>query len=440
MTLLRFLHQLSHLNLACRTRIKSRRAVIKAAHRDAVHIKSLPPGELTAQQADILASRERQRERLLHHTDGIKRTCEANLQSDRLLSTELSFDTDVQGTRHKLARILDEAVPALEASWANVQHKALDLQRFRVVHGLIREAIYPPSRTVEIVLLFGLVLVEASVNAPMFAGLNSLADGFLIAVGVSLVNVGGAVMVGIVSGRRLFYSEAGARSLARLVVCLYVLAALALHGFIVYLRLQFLPSGQVSWLVLFLVGVFFGGLAFATGYSGLDDRYAGYGAVTREFENAVASHEALAGSYQSQIKATADDSEGLVWRKRTTTERVIGGALGLIAMALWCSQFCRRIFERIDRRCALLFHLYTEEFYKLSTTNITLCAYPAAGLLETDEARLHDSRKVLTETLRSKACEADAAVAAIRQEEARCRRQLAGIGGTSKTPLPYGGP
>lgn len=243
-------------------------------------------------------------------TAEVNRACQADKEFERKASALLSEqDADVR----RLGQTARKRTEELEA--------------FRTQHGLVREAHDRRSRFYTYSALLALIALEALANARFFAqGMDSgLVGGFTEAGIMAAVNVFVAFCLGkyavpYVNHRSIFARILGVLGFfaAIAIMCCVALgiahyrdsltaeainpAAAALEAFQQHpLQLK----DFFSW-GLFAVSLIFGLLALFDGLFS-DDRYPGYGAVTRRTQLAIDDHEAELDSLRKDLEQLKND-------------------------------------------------------------------------------------------------------------------------------------
>lgn len=188
-----------------------------------------------------------------------------------------------------------------------------ELEKFRALHQLERDAIYPDGTGLffRYALLVLLVTFEGVFNSAFFAeGLSTgLLGGFFYAVSLASINVLTAFILGKTAVRWIFHTKPALKSLGLVALGLTLgfIASMALA--IGHLRTAILMESanptQDAWLalvhsplglndlvawILFLVTIGFGLAALMDGLF-IDDLYPGYGAITRREKQACEEFE-----------------------------------------------------------------------------------------------------------------------------------------------------
>jgi hypothetical protein len=179
--------------------------------------------------------------------------------------------------------------------------------RFRTKHRLERPARVHSGRWTALGLLIILVAVESAFNGIFFAkgAQFGLVGGIGTAMGISVVNVAAAFIIGLGPSRWLHHRNLLIKAIGLLLVIAGLASLLGLHAFAAHLRdataavgeakamaaaiehiLQYpWALAELSSVYLFVLGLLFGLAALWKGYK-FDDPYPGYGAQWRRFEAA----------------------------------------------------------------------------------------------------------------------------------------------------------
>lgn len=242
----------------------------------------------------------------------VNRANRADQEFDRKASAELT-ETE------SLLRTLGEKAKTLRG----------ELEAFRLEHGLTREANYPSSSKKFFLAasLVVIVLIEGVLNAKFFAeGLSGgLLDGILYAGALAAINVTVAFLLGRSLVRNIYHARVWRRlgGIAALLSAIVIMVTMGLV--IAHYRdsltneavnaaesaLQTLLSTPLhlrdvfSW-VLFGATVFFGSIALMDGLH-FDDRYPGYGAISRRVETAIGDYEDELEALRTKLNELKDD-------------------------------------------------------------------------------------------------------------------------------------
>lgn len=166
-----------------------------AAHRPASNALSMDQNEVELQaEAEKWISSERQlftsvlteASRAAH--DLQQKLPELDGRIQQLLS-----DTSLQSEAS--AEMAGERAALVAATEARMRAE-VDLRHFRAVNGITEQAKYPESHLWHFAVIAGLALAETVVNAFFYENAQGLIGGFAVALGVSVVNMGGALALG----------------------------------------------------------------------------------------------------------------------------------------------------------------------------------------------------------------------------------------------------
>lgn len=233
---------------------------------------------------------------------------------------------------------------------AAVEHQAA-LRRFRDQHGLRRPARYPQSRLLHVGVIAALVLIESVANAFLIAigHEQGLLGGFVNAITISAVNVGGGVAAGLIVVRNLGHRSKVRKVLAGLGFAGYGAFVVAFNLLVAHYRDAFESgSGQTAatlavqrfrnaplnlenlngW-VLFVMGCSFALIAAYDGFR-IDDPYPGYGRLARLADEAKRDYvdekeqtlEDVTTIRDAAVRA-ADDTLGEIELRRTQHDSIV---------------------------------------------------------------------------------------------------------------------
>lgn len=273
-------------------------------------------------------------------TVSLKTKCD-QLLGEGPLST--SVEMDLASDRNDLILVTEKQMLA-----------ELDWKYFRANHSITEQAVYPESFILHIAIILILAFLETIANAFFYENSQGLLGGFMVAVGVSVVNMGSALLFGfffrhknlrtpkdrvfgwacmiLFVGSSLYCNAlfASFRSQYQLLAdptnSLHVseafkIAALEANNIFI-LKMQFL---DLMSFILFGFGLFLSIIAFYKGYT-LDDKYPGYGKLDKRLKSARELKS------EKQIAITGKIKELLV-RKRGEVQSVINEPATLINMA-----------------------------------------------------------------------------------------------------------
>lgn len=86
---------------------------------------------------------------------------------------------------------------ALVAAAEGRMKTEVDYRFFRAVNGITEQARYPESHVMHVAIVLGLALLETIINAFFYENAQGLMGGFTVALGVAVVNMGGAMLLGV---------------------------------------------------------------------------------------------------------------------------------------------------------------------------------------------------------------------------------------------------
>lgn len=199
-----------------------------------------------------------------------------------------------------------------------------ELRDFKNKHKLTRPSRAPSSRWTSFGLLFVLLAVESALNGMFFAKGSDygLVGGIGTAIGISLVNVSFAFVLGLWPARWMRHSNLAIKFIGAVSLLSGIALITGVHAFAAHLREATTASvnedeaGRVAWqsfvnnplsihdlnsVYLFALGMLFAALAIFKGYT-FDDPFPGYGSVTRRFSRAQ-------DDYSDEHSSVFDDLE-----------------------------------------------------------------------------------------------------------------------------------
>ena len=311
---------------------------------------------------------------LLPKLDEHKNHVEKLLDDSSLHST---IDAELSGER----RVLVTAAAAR-------LRQLVELNAYKARHGITESAQYPPSRIMHFAIVAVLALVETGVNAFFFENAQGLLGGLVVALGVAVMNMGGAMALG--AGMRFKNLKVAWGPLLGwgCFVALLVFSPFCNAIFAAF-RSQYqalndpssIPEMQnafsAAWteamkifvldmrfpdfwsFILFGIGVILSLLAAYKGYT-VDDRHPGYGKRDRALRACLAvEHEKQAGAMdklkavlqrrRSELSAAASEPMQLMSRAST------GKRLVDLALVDWQTET-----EAVKRNHAVVLRAYRE--------------------------------------------------------------------------------
>lgn len=245
-------------------------------------------------------------------------------------------------------RSLDHRAPA---ELGPLKESFLDVHRefgaFRRKHRLVRPPRSPSNRWTVFGLLFVLIAFEAVFNGVFFAEghTQGLIGGIGTAVGISIVNVFAAFLLGLFPARWVSHRNVVIKLVGLVIAVAGSVFLLAFHGFAAHLRdanvllsaggnqvtsQDALRAALVSIIerplqltdmmsyYLFLLGGLFAGLAMWKGYR-FDDPYPGYGAISRRL---IDAREAYSDRHAELFEDLEDVKEVTIRDVRAGIDRI----------------------------------------------------------------------------------------------------------------------
>lgn len=201
-----------------------------------------------------------------------------------------------------------------------VKAKATELRRlaslngFKAEHGLTRDARYPKDHVAHLSVISIVIVIEMLVNAFFYKNESGLLGGSMVALAVSVVNIGSAGMFGYFF-RYKNHKDKSSVILGWAALAFFVLVTVYLNAVFSTFRTEYqnlvnpsdaaetgraftkalasavtifslnIPFSDFLSFVLFFIGFLLGVLAFYKGYT-FDDAYPGYGEVDRHYREA----------------------------------------------------------------------------------------------------------------------------------------------------------
>lgn len=242
----------------------------------------------------------------------------AQLVADTSLNS--SIDAEMSADRESL----------IAATMRQIQAE-VDLRVFRGTNHITDQAVYPDSHVFHFAIIMVLALVETGVNAFFYENSQGLLGGFVVALGIAVLNMGTAVLLGMgFSFRNLAAPEKKAFGWACLV--LFVVLTIFFNNLFATFRSAYQlvvdPSDYralrqamtASWgpalrvfvgelhfedmlsFVLFGIGLLLSFFAFYKGMT-FDDRYPGHGRRDRSLKAAQEARHLLQGQLLEKVKA-----------------------------------------------------------------------------------------------------------------------------------------
>lgn len=250
---------------------------------------------------------------------------------------------DMADDRQELTRVIENRMRA-----------QVDWRHFRARHGIIDEAEYPDSRIWHFAIVAVLALVETSVNAFFFENAQGLLGGFVVALAVSVVNLGGALVLGMLF-RYKNLRDRQARLGGWLSLVAFIILSIYCNALFSSFRAEYQllldptdtsalreaftrateEAGKVFWLgtslgdlmsfILFAIGILLSGFAFYKGYS-VDDRFPGHGKKDR----VVRAAQAIEHEKQEMVRQRV---KGILHARRHELQALIHEPAQLVSAA-----------------------------------------------------------------------------------------------------------
>lgn len=196
----------------------------------------------------------------------------------------------------------------------------VELRAFRGRNGIREEAEYPDSRIWHFAIVAALALAETAVNAFFYENAQGLLGGFFVALAVAIVNLGGALVLGMLF-RFKNISDREKKLGGWLALVAFVVLSIYCNALFAAFRAQYqllsdptdpgqlrdaftnasAAAGKVFWFgmqfgdfmsfILFGIGLLLSSFAFYKGYT-VDDRFPGHGKRDRAVKTTLnAEHE-----------------------------------------------------------------------------------------------------------------------------------------------------
>jgi hypothetical protein len=200
------------------------------------------------------------------------------------------------------------------------------LRAFQAQNDLERDAKYPDVPLLAFSLLIALTLVEALLNANIFADVSNwgLLGGAFAALGMSLPNVLGGCLIGLFGVRGALNVNGTIKFLGWVGVILGISLLLFYNFYLAHYRallstnkdaeffatwsrmfadpLGFMVAQQS--VILLLLGLIAAGIAVWKGVDGFSDPYLGYARVDGKYRRALKTYESAKIAYRSCVKTT----------------------------------------------------------------------------------------------------------------------------------------
>ena len=204
------------------------------------------------------------------------------------------------------------------------------LRAFQTQHELERDAKYPDVPLLTLSLLIALALLEALLNANIFAEVSNwgLLGGAAAALGMSVPNILGGCLIGFFAVRGALHINNTIKVLSW-ALAIFGSSALMFYNFYLAHYRALLSTNKdaeffATWshvfadplgfmaaqqsVIVLLVGLLAAGLSVWKGVDGFTDPYPGYAATDKKYRKALRSYEEAKVSYRGSVKRVTDAS------------------------------------------------------------------------------------------------------------------------------------
>lgn len=249
---------------------------------------------------------------------GLKNNVEQLLSDGSLLTT---VEAEMADERGKLVAATEKRLRA-EVDWRDL----------RVSNRITAQAVYPESRIWHFAIILALAFAETVINAFFYENAQGLLGGFFVALGVSAVNIVGAVAAGY-GFRYKNLTAADSKAIGWGCLVTFLILATYCNALFAAFRSEYqllldptdplqlrkgfalaaanagrvfvfdMHIADLSSFVLFALGIVLSGLAFYKGYT-LDDKYPGHGKLDR----LVKGHQTVEAELQELLRQRIKDS------------------------------------------------------------------------------------------------------------------------------------
>jgi hypothetical protein len=305
---------------------------------------------------------------------------------------------------------------------------------FRAVHQITEQAVFPDSKIHYLAIVLVLWFVESAMNSVFFAGETGLLGGLVVAIGVSLANMGSAAFFGYCF-RYKNLRDPGSKTLGWSCLAAYLVTTIWLNALFGAYRSAYqvlqranhldpgpyafkpamkaaaaiffghMPVSDLTSLILMLVGLGLSVLAFQKGYA-IDDKHPGYSGKETRYREAQnleqSSREALRSALR-EISAKRISAVQAALREPANLVALYAKRLADLQNAY--SQ-TRAAGDAVKRDFTMVLDAYRHSNAAIRATAPpayfreypTLAPPPDAGLGETLMAQIKDSQDVVRRT------------------------------------------
>ena len=264
-----------------------------------------------------------------HMTEAARGMTEAQHKEQEYVAQAEMLTRDDSLSGSVQAELAGDRRPLVEATAARLEAEA-SIRYYKAANEIDEPATYPESRIWHLGLLAVIALVEVVINAFFYENAQGLLGGLVVAAGIAVVSLGFSALLGWVF-RFKNLCQFDKRLLGWSALVVFVILSIFGNALFAAFRSEYQlvvdPSEvgqvreafQVAWseatgifyfqtdfkdllsLVLFGLGVLANIWAFAKGYT-IDDRYPGYGARDRRFQETNQTELTLQDALRAKVK------------------------------------------------------------------------------------------------------------------------------------------
>lgn len=279
-----------------------------------------------------------------------------NMEQHAFSAKESDYDTPVARAKVTLAKAKQDLRDRMVQARVRERDLLGALRAFQTQHELERDAKYPEVPLLALSLLIALALIEALLNANIFADVSNwgLLGGAAAALGMSVPNVLGGAFIGFFGVRGALHINTTVKVLSwALAIC--GSAALTFYNFYLAHYRALLSTNNdaeffATWsrvfddpfgfmaaqqsVILLLLGMLAAGLSVWKGVDGFTDPYPGYAGIDKKYRRALTIYEEAKVRYRSCVGAVTDkavrDIEAAIQgvdRKQSAIANIVGSAV-----------------------------------------------------------------------------------------------------------------
>ena len=311
-----------------------------------------------AGQCQIVECFERRLGALKQHVGAEIEHCGRALEKQELTPVDLDIEGAAEDAVHAFAMLRSSTRDALLALRVKEQEMVRELRHFKAENRLFRSVVYTKSRILTVGVLLLLLTAESILNAKLFALADPMGwiGGWSTAIVTSLVNILPSFLAGILILRNLHHIHLWRRLTATVALAAFGGALLAYNLLVAHFRIALgtdaenafasaVPSfmaapfniaGSFDAVSLLLVGIFAGVMAAIDGYCLFDDRYPGYGRITRAYEDRLETYENAKRGFRRQIERVVAAQHKEIDQRLKTLQKKADGAARALTKALTC--------------------------------------------------------------------------------------------------------